>query len=209
MPAFVQPLLDLLGKDIELDEHTAALIVANARPVKIANGALLLNAGEVCKDIYFIHEGKAISYFTDYNGKSTTWFFHYNRPDAPVKHLFAVDYRSFLSGVPSRMSIQALTDITAVRISNEAIDLLLSQSGSFGVWLRKLHEKSLVIAYDRIASLLTASATERYQMFLKDESYLLDMFSNYFIATYLKVTPQSLSRIRKGLAGAENPKPIS
>ncbi|OJV20557.1 MAG: hypothetical protein BGO21_08270 [Dyadobacter sp. 50-39] len=84
--------------------------------------------------------------------------------------------------------------------------MLLSQSGGFGMWLRKLHGKSLVIAYDRIACLLTASATERYQMLLEDESYLLDMFSNYFIATYLNVTPQSLSRIRKGLAGADNPR---
>ncbi|GGN07468.1 cAMP-binding protein [Dyadobacter beijingensis] len=202
MDTFLKPFIDLIAADIEPDGHMLQLLADNAKPVVFAKGALLLTAGEVCRDIYFMVDGKAISYFTDYSGKTTTWFFHYNVSGAPVKHLFAVDYRSFLSGTPSRMSIQALSDITAIKFSGEAVDHLLNQSHAFGTWLRKLHERSLVIAYDRIACLLTFSATERYQEFLKNESYLLDMFSNYLIATYLNITPQSLSRIRKGLAGS-------
>ena len=197
MHAFSKPFVDLVSSDVLLDEETKILINGNCRPVKIAKGELLLNAGEVCRDIYFMVKGRAISYFTDYDGKTTTWFFHHNLPNAPVKNLFAVDYRSFLSGAPSGISIQAISDIDALKFSKEAVGLLVERSGSFAVWMQKLHEQSLIVAYDRIATLLTLSATERYQKFLQDEPYLLDMFSNYHIATYLNITPQSLSRIRR------------
>jgi len=197
MHAFSKPFVDLVSNDVLLDEETKILINGNCRPVKIAKGELLLNAGEVCRDIYFMVKGRAISYFTDYDGKTTTWFFHHNLPNAPVKNLFAVDYRSFLSGAPSGISIQAISDIDALKFSKEAVGLLVERSGSFAVWMQKLHEQSLIVAYDRIATLLTLSATERYQKFLQDEPYLLDMFSNYHIATYLNITPQSLSRIRR------------
>ena len=197
MHAFSKPFVDLVSNDVLLDEETKILINDNCRPVKIAKGELLLNAGEVCRDIYFMVKGRAISYFTDYDGKTTTWFFHHNLPNAPVKNLFAVDYRSFLSGAPSGISIQAISDIDALKFSKEAVGLLVERSGSFAVWMQRLHEQSLIVAYDRIATLLTLSATERYQKFLQDEPYLLDMFSNYHIATYLNITPQSLSRIRR------------
>ena len=197
MHAFSKPFVDLVSNDVLLDEETKILINDNCRPVKIAKGQLLLNAGEVCRDIYFMVKGRAISYFTDYDGKTTTWFFHHNLPNAPVKNLFAVDYRSFLSGAPSGISIQAISDIDALKFSKEAVGLLVERSGSFALWMQKLHEQSLIVAYDRIATLLTLSATERYQKFLQDEPYLLDMFSNYHIATYLNITPQSLSRIRR------------
>ena len=197
MHAFSKPFVDLVSSDVLLDEETKILINDNCRPVKMAKGELLLNAGEVCRDIYFMVKGRAISYFTDYDGKTTTWFFHHNLPNAPVKNLFAVDYRSFLSGTPSGISIQALSDIDALKFSKEAVGLLVERSGSFAVWMQRLHEQSLIVAYDRIATLLTLSATERYQKFLQDEPYLLDMFSNYHIATYLNITPQSLSRIRR------------
>lgn len=200
------PFLDLVSNEVALSEETKTLISQHCKPVRIEKGELLLNAGEVCREIYFMVEGKAISYFTDYDGKTTTWFFHHSLPAAPVKSLFAVDYQSFLSGSPSGMSIQALSEINAIKFSKETVELLLDRSVDFGIWMRKLHEKSLITVYDRITTLLTLSATERYRKFLKQEPYLLDMFSNYHIATYLNVTPQSLSRIRRRLhLSPENP----
>lgn len=50
--------------------------------------------------------------------------------------------------------------------------------------------------YDRVFTLLTMTATERYNKLLKEEPQLLQMFSNYYIASYLGIAPQSLSRIR-------------
>jgi len=197
MHDFSKPFLDLVSQDVILDTETKMLISDNCKPVRIRKGELLLNAGEICKDIFFMVDGRAISYFTDYDGKTTTWFFHHSQPWAPVKNLFAVDYRSFLSGAPSNMSIQTTSELSAIKFSKEVVDMLIEDSDSFAVWMRKLHERSLIVAYDRIATLLTLTATERYQKFLNDEAYLLDMFSNYHIATYLHITPQSLSRIRK------------
>lgn len=194
-----KPFLDLVSKDVTLSEEIKILISQHCKPVRIGNGELLLNAGEVCRDIYFMVEGKAISYFTDYDGKSTTWFFHHSLPTSHIKSLFAVDYQSFLSGNVSGMSIQALSEINAIKFSKETVELLLDRSTDFGIWMRKLHERSLITVYDRVTTLLTLSATERYRKFLKEEPYLLDMFSNYHIATYLNVTPQSLSRIRRRL----------
>jgi hypothetical protein len=63
-------------------------------------------------------------------------------------------------------------------------------------WMRKLNENAYMHTYDRVFTLLTMTASERYEKLLKDEAHLLQMFSSYYIASYLGIAAQSLSRIR-------------
>jgi len=200
MNEYLDSFFDFIGNEVELDDDTRLLISRHCRLVRVARGELFLNNGQVCNDVYFIVEGRGVSYFTDTKGKTTTWFFHFNSPDAQVKNIFAVDYRSFLSDRPSDLSIQATSEIIAIHLTKRQIELLTEGSDILETWIAKLNEKSLIMAYNRIATLLIFSATERYEQLLRDEPYLLDLFSNYHIATYLNITPQSLSRIRARLS---------
>lgn len=189
--------LTYMSQDVALDEETIALVSANCQEVKLAKGKRLLTAGNVCEFVYFIVSGECISYFSDFKGKATTWFFHFNIPGSKVKNLFAVDYKSFLLKEPATLSIETLSPVTAIRFSYDDIRYLIEKSRTFERWKRMHNEKTFIQTFDRISTLLTLDAGERYEKFLKDESCLLNMFSHYLIATYLDVAPQSLSRIRK------------
>ncbi|SHN42362.1 Crp/Fnr family transcriptional regulator [Chitinophaga sp. CF418] len=188
-----------MSQDVVLDDATKKLVEENCRLVKFAEGKRLLEAGNVCQYIYFIIEGECISYFIDFKGKTITWFFHFNSPASTTKNIFAVDYRSFLSRQPATLTIDTLLPVTAIRFSADELKKLVGESPAVERWLRLLTEKAFIQVYDRINTLLTLPAPDRYKRFLEEEPYLLNMFSNYLIATYLNVTPQSLSRIRKQL----------
>ncbi len=197
---FCTPFLEYLSKDIALDDATKKLVAESCRLVQYSEGKRLLETGTICRYIYFIIEGKCISYFTDFKGKTITWFFHFNSPESSAKNIFAVDYRSFLSREPSTLTIDTLSAVTAIRFSAEALKKLVDKSPAIERWLRLLTEKAFIQVYDRINTLLTLPAPDRYKKFLQEEPYLLNMFSNSLVATYLNVTPQSLSRIRKRLS---------
>lgn len=185
-----------MAEDVTLDEETVRLVSRYSREVTFNKGDIMQQAGPVCKHVYFILTGQAISYFSDFSGKTTTWFFHFNNAVSTVKNMFAVDYKSFLSGDPGTMTIEALTDIKALHFSRKDVDLLMQQSRIFEQWMRRLDEKSLIQTYDRLATLLTLPAAARYEKLLNTERHLLNMFSNYYVASYLGIAPQSLSRIR-------------
>ena len=194
---FCAPYLDYVSRDIVLDEATKTLIAQNCQLVKFAKGEQLLKIGNVCQYVYFIVKGECISYLTGFNSKTTTWFFHFNRSESTVKNVFAVDYKSFLLRQPATLSIETLSAVTAIRFSFEAVNNLIVQSLAIERWLRVVNERAFIHIYDRMNTLLTLSAADRYQKLLKEEPFLLNMFSNYLIASYLHVAPPSLSRIKK------------
>lgn len=191
------PLLRYIRKIVSLNDSGGKIFFNNSRKVLIPKGRIIFNQGEIARSAYFILSGKARSYYIDYMGKTTTWSFHFNEKQSEIKNLFIVDYKSFLTQTPGTMSIEALTDIIAIQIGHNGFNYKFEHV--MEKWLRKLNEYSFMVAYDRIFSLLTMSATERYENLLKQESYLLQMFSNYYIASYIGIAPQSLSRIRKKL----------
>ena len=72
----------------------------------------------------------------------------------------------------------------------------MEKSLTYEIFMRKLNANAYLGMYDRAFTLLTMSATERYHKLLNEESHLMQMFSNYYIASYIGIAPQSLSRIR-------------
>lgn len=190
-------LLNHIGKIVGLDDSAIEIISDNCREVSIPKGQMILTEGQIAKYAYFIVSGKASSFYTDDVGKTITWSFHFNETQSAFNNLYIVDYKSFLTQIPAIMSIEALTDIRALRIGYRGFDPPIEHLHILEKCLRKLNEYSFIAAYDRLFSLLTMSATDRYNKLLKNEPYLLQMFSDKHLASYIGVEPPSLSRIRK------------
>lgn len=193
---FYQPFLDFMSRTVVLDQETIALVAANCKEVTIPKKQFILREKEKCNKVLFLVSGTAKSYYIDEHGKTSTWMFHFNDRNSNPKNLFLVDYKSFLGGQDSSISIESVTEIKAIQFSKEQVDLLLAHSLVYARWTSKLNEAAFVITYDRVFTLLTLSAKARYEKLLAEEPYLLQLFSNYDIASYLGVAPQSLSRIR-------------
>src|SRR5450631_3828015 len=116
------PLLNYIGKIVSLDNSAVEIILNNCREVLIPKGQMIFTEGKIAKYVYFIVSGKAWSFYADDTGKTITWSFHFNEVQSEFNNLFMVDYKSFLTQTPGAMSIEALTDIRALRIGHRGLD---------------------------------------------------------------------------------------
>ena len=181
---------------MELDSVTKELVASHLTETSFPHKHIILPEGATCNKILFIISGTARSYYTDFSGVTVTWAFHFNNNHSVVRNVFVTDYRAFLTNQPCSISIETLSEVRALVFTREAIKALMEKSLQFEIWQRRVTEMAYVTMFDRSFTLLTMSATDRYCKLANEEPHLLQMFPNYYIASYLGIAPQSLSRIR-------------
>jgi CRP-like cAMP-binding protein len=192
-------LLNNIGKLVGLDDTAIEAMLNNSKELEITRGNTINNDGKLCRYLYFIISGKARLYYVDYAGKNITWSFHFNDIQNTLKNLFIIDYNSLLPNASGNMHIEAITDIKLIRIGQRGPWDKFDCEPIMEKCLQKLQEHSFIAAYERILNLLTQSASERYTHMLCHEPHLLQMFADKYLASYLGIEPQSLSRIRRNL----------
>jgi CRP-like cAMP-binding protein len=189
-------LIEYISRSVKLNHEAAVAISKRCREVYFPKGSFITREGNYSKYAYFIVSGQARSYYIDEQGKTTTWLFHFNESFSSPKNLIVTDYKSFLTGSPGTLTIETLTEVRAIQWSFADFELLLDRVPVFSTWIRKLNESLFINIYDRVSTLMTMSAQQRYEKMLHDEPHLTQMFSNYYVASYLSLAPQSLSRIK-------------
>jgi CRP-like cAMP-binding protein len=160
-------------------------------------GDIIHSAGQHCTRLCFILEGVARSYLQKTDGRDFTWFFHYNYENSSPKHFIMLDYPSFTLHAPSTYGFQALSRCCIACISYQGLTEVFQEYPEF-----LSVEKQLVVnAYQknnlRLQSLLTKSAKGRLDEFEQEEGMLFDMIPHYHIASFLGMTPQRLSQLRR------------
>jgi CRP-like cAMP-binding protein len=195
-PETCEPFFKYMRKYVDLDPDTMDLVAAHSGELTIPPRHIILHEDSLSDKVHFIVSGTARSYYTDFSGKTVTWSFHFNNEASNSRNLFAVDYRAFLNNQPSSVTIETLSEVNAITFSKAQVNYLIDKSFIYERWMRKLNESAFMQMYDRAFTLLTMAATERYNKLVKEEPHLLQMFSNYYVASYLGIAPQSLSRIR-------------
>lgn len=160
---------------------------------KIQKNQFLLQYGEICRYIYFVEKGLIKMYSIDKNGKEHIIQF------APESWLIS-DRSSLYFNEKSIYYIEAVEDSEVLLLHPDFINKLI---GEFPNSLEKsdiLLQKHIKSLQDRINSLLGETAEERYMKFIKMYPDLLMRVPQWMIASYLGITPESLSRVRKELA---------
>jgi len=165
-------------------------------PKKIRKKQFLLQEGEVCTHLAFVLKGCLRSYTVDRGGEEHIVQF-------ATEDWWISDLQSFLSGNPSAYTIDALEDSEVLLLEKKAREPLLSEVPKFERFFRLLLEANYVASHRRIEETLSISAEERYLAFTKTYPALVQRIPQNQIASYLGVTPQSLSRIRNELAKRE------
>ncbi|MGW8317221.1 MAG: Crp/Fnr family transcriptional regulator, partial [Bacteroidales bacterium] len=151
---------------------------------------MLLEREEVCPYLFFIVRGCLRSYFVD---------------DKGVEHIYQIrmdnnwisDLESFFSQRPSKYYIEALEDSELLRISKERLELLYEQVPALERYFRILFQKAYVNALKRLNSTMWEPAIDRYNDMLKEHPDMFQRVPLVYIASYLGITPESLSRIRR------------
>jgi CRP-like cAMP-binding protein len=160
---------------------------------KLKKHRFLLNEGDICKYIGFVNSGCLREYTIDNKGIEHIVQF-------AIEDWWVSDLHSFLSGLPATYNIDALQDSVVLLLEKSAREELLDNCPKMEKFFRLLIEANHVATQQRITDSLSSSAEERYLKFIKTYPKLLEQVPQNQIASYLGITPQSLSRIRKELS---------
>ena len=182
-----------IKKRINLSQKELNLCSEFFAPKKIKKRQFLLQEGDVCKHLAFVNAGCLRDYTVDHKGEEHVIQF-------AIKDWWISDLNSFLSGLSSTHNIDAMEDSEVLMLEREARDTLLETVPKMERFFRLLLESNYLATHRRINYTLTASAEERYLAFIKIYPALVEQVPQQHIASYLGITPQSLSRIRKELS---------
>jgi CRP-like cAMP-binding protein len=183
-------LIYYIQKWVSISKAEEDLILAAFEPIAIKKRKDLLVAGEVCRHVYFIISGAVRSYFVDEKG---------------VEHIFQLrlenswisDLESFFSQSPSNCYIESIEESTLLRISHDRLESLYTEVPKLERYFRILFQKAYINALQRLNSTMWDTAEERYTEMIRENCTILQRVPQTYIASYLGITPESLSRIRK------------
>lgn len=182
-----------LSNTVGIPHEEIGLITINLRKESFPKGSLLLRSGELCQNLFFVEKGLLRAYMLDESGKEHVIQF------APEKW-FIVDRSSVYFNDPSDSFIEAIEDTKVVFLDEDFMRRATEGSGTFARFNEKLLHNHIRQMQKRIHLLLGATAEKRYLEFIKMYPDLLLRVPQWMIASYLGITPESLSRVRKELA---------
>ncbi len=162
-------------------------------------GERIHSARERWNALYFVQSGLVRSYVLHDTGKEATRQFHFNNDKANILNLFVVDYASLSQQAPGTIGFEVLEDCALIRIDRETIDHLHDISKKWERLSRMLLESAYMEATVFYQSMMSRSAKENYRHIREHMSYLVDLAPQYHLATYIGITPVSLSRIKQEL----------
>ena len=148
--------------------------------------------GESCRYLAFVNSGCLRAYHTDNKGDEFTMYFAF-------VNWWTGDKTSFYSGTPSRFSVQALEESEIFRADKKNWEDALDKIPAFEKWYRVKARKSYEAAQQKLIDMQTESAEEKYLKLLNNAPEIVQRIPQHFIASYLGIKPQSLSRIRKNI----------
>jgi len=160
---------------------------------KFKKGEFMLREGEVDKYLAFVVKGCLRLYTIDNKGKEHIMQF------AP-ENWWISDMESFSKGIPSIYFIDALEDSEVLLIDFPSQEKALAKCPILIAFFQKLMQNRQLASQKRIIHSMSASAEERYLDFLKTYPSFMQRVPQHMIASYLGITPESLSRIRKQVA---------
>ena len=183
-------LLDYFKKNISISSEIENKLNEIIIEKKLVKRELILSDNSIKKEHIFVASGCLRSFYKTENGKEHTIQF-------AIKNWWISDYITLYTNNKSVVSIESVTHSKVMVIDNRKVEEFYNEYPQFETFQRKNFEKRIAALQNRILSLLTLSASEKYNQFIKDYSEFEKIIPNYQIASYLGITPQSLSRIRK------------
>ncbi|HJV18700.1 MAG TPA: Crp/Fnr family transcriptional regulator [Sediminibacterium sp.] len=180
--AFASRLVHFTSQEKQLIEHAFTFR-------QVTRKFKLTEEGKIAREVCFINKGLLRLYYTKDGEDITAFIFKEN--------LFASCYDSFLRKVPSTQTLEALEDADLLVINYEELQQLYQAVPAMNTLTRKIAEQRFINAQMILSSYILDSPEERYRKFEADHGDLLLRVPHYMIASFLGITPVSLSRIRK------------
>lgn len=180
--------IELIKIYVGLNDAEAAALREFAELRSYAKNELIFTEGNISNEIYFVTKG-CVRLFYNVDGSDKTAFFY-------TQGKFICAGESYTFNLPAIENYQALEDTELIVLSKVAIEGLLAISSRFEVIARIATENELITCQKMIASFITKSAEERYVDLLNNQGELFQRVPQQYIASFLGVSPETLSRIK-------------
>ncbi|WP_298423646.1 Crp/Fnr family transcriptional regulator [uncultured Kordia sp.] len=184
---------EIFSKKLSFTQEEISFIEQKYERVLFEKGTIILRANEHVKYQYFVSEGCLRTYLIAKSGKEHTIQF-------AIKDWWISDYIGYFSQSKSVLNIECIEHAVLYKISRNDMEEIYTKIPKTESYIRKKLERSFVSFQKRILANLSQSAKERYLNFTQDYPNIEQYVKNYHIASYLGITTESLSRIRKEIA---------
>ena len=183
--------------DLPLVPGEAALnrLHQGARHRVLSKGDHILRAGTIADEVFFVHTGLLRYYFNDPNDEGqerTGQFFD--------DGIVVTDAESFLAQVPATQNFEALEASSIVVLPRAVLETGYEEDHAIERFGRLMLQEALIGSQRRASRLLTLQPEDRYRRFIETRPEIARRVPQYLVASYLGLTPESLSRIRRRIA---------
>ncbi|PIF47185.1 CRP-like cAMP-binding protein [Chryseobacterium sp. 52] len=183
-------LLQYIGSDFSFNSDETEAVKQYFEPVSHSRNTLLETAGNIPGYLYYIVSGYLRLFYTDENGNEVTT--HINCPPG-----FFTSYTHFTSQTRSEDNVQCITDCSLLRISKENLDQLTNRSQAMKDFSISVFQQSIAYNENRSKELSALSGEQRYLKLIENYPEIIHNVPVQYIASFLGMKPESLSRIRK------------
>lgn len=168
-------------------------IISRSKHRRIPKNVLLLDEGEKCETFVFLKKGIVRHAYSDINGNDISKNFMVG----PVYFFYSLS--SFISKTRSSVRCETLSEVELYELSLDDFNLMLKNKEFAELW-NSLLSGFILKKEVKELSFMKDSALKRYELFLKEYPGLLNQIPHYYIASYLSISPETLSRIRKSIS---------
>lgn len=187
---YYSKLYNVISNFIDLEENDKELVKTFFKYGSVEKGSSLIDAGKPTDKAFFILSGY-LKYFKILESGEEL-IVHLYAPDN-----FVISLKSFFLGTKAEESLQAITDCEYLWVSKADMESLYSKSYKWHSFGRKLLESALIEKEERVIDQLTLTAQDKYMKLLKMQPDIIQNVPIKYIASFIGIQPESLSRIRK------------
>ncbi|MCR9173095.1 MAG: Crp/Fnr family transcriptional regulator [bacterium] len=180
-------------RPLEISESRHSEFLSFWEPVEHRRGSFITEAGKVERYFYVVLEGVQCVYILTPKGDRKVIGFSFDGS-------FSGIYDSFLKETGSHYFLEALTDSKLLRMNKTQYDALFDLYPEFNEWGRLVHQDLLIGRVQREVELITMDAKERFDVFMKRCPEKLLTVPQKYLASYLNMTPETFSRMRKQIS---------
>jgi CRP-like cAMP-binding protein len=178
------------GELFQVDAEHFDEFYSTLKKITLKKSDFFLQSGEKCQYLGFVKKGTMRSYYINENGDDISFIFHFDNQ-------FFADYESILCNSVSYLNIQAMEDSELLLLDKNDLQNLYEKEMYWQKFGRLMTEKIYLDTKKRLENLLYYSPEKRYTNLLEENPLVFEKIPQKYIAGYLGITPQSLSRIRK------------
>lgn len=183
-------ILQNISKHISLTEEETDHFTALLTKKKIERKEYLLREGQTCKVLSYVDAGALRAFHVDKEGKESTIMF-------AISGWWITDMYCFVTGQPAMQSIIAIEDSHVWQLQKDDLDRLYITIPKFERFFRIIMQNAYIREQLRVLQSLSLSAEERYDIFMYKYPQLIPHLTQKQIASYLGITPEFLSTLRK------------